>query len=51
MTDWKRIAAGVAPDIPAEDVEKIAPIMEALERAFEPLRATIPLGADVWTPE
>jgi hypothetical protein len=51
MRDWRKIAAGIAPEIPAEDVEKIVPIMEALERAFEPLRAAIPQGADVWTPE
>jgi hypothetical protein len=51
MKDWRKIAAGVAPDIPVEDVEKIVPIMEALERAFEPLRESIPQGADIWTPE
>jgi hypothetical protein len=49
--DWKEIAAGVAPEIPPEDVEKIVPVMEALDRAFEPLRATIPAGTDMWTPE
>ncbi len=51
MSDWRMIAAGVASDIPAEDVEKIVPIMEALERVFEPLRESIPQGADMWTPE
>jgi hypothetical protein len=51
VKDWRKIAAGVAPDIPAEDAEKTVPIMEALERAFEPLRAAIPQGADMWTPE
>jgi hypothetical protein len=51
MKDWRKIAAGVAPDIPAEDVEKIVPILEALKRAFEPLRAAIPPGADMWVPE
>jgi hypothetical protein len=51
MRDWRKIAAGIAPDIPAEDVEKIVPIMEALEHAFEPLRAAIPQGADMWTSE
>jgi len=49
--DWRKVAAGVAPDIPVADVEKIVPIMEALERAFEPLRATIPQGSEMWTPE
>jgi len=51
MNDWRKTAAGAAPDIPAEDVEKIVPIMEALERTFEPLRAAIRQGADMWTPE
>jgi hypothetical protein len=51
VKDWRKTAAGMAPDIPAEDVEKIVPIMETLERAFEPLRAAIPRGADMWTPE
>jgi hypothetical protein len=51
MRDWRKIAAGVAPDIPADDVETIVPIMEAQERTFEPLRAAIPQGTDMWTPE
>jgi hypothetical protein len=51
MKNWTQIAAGVAPDIPAEDVGKIVPILEGLERAFEPLRATIPEGAEMWTPD
>ena len=49
VKDWRKIATGAAPDIPAEDVEKIVPTMEALERAFEPLRESIPQGADLWT--
>jgi hypothetical protein len=51
VKDWRKIAAGMAPDIPAEDVEKIVPIMETLERAFEPLRDSIPPGTDMWVPE
>jgi len=51
MRDLRKIAAGVAPDMPAEDAEKIVPIMEALERAFEPLRESIPPGTEMWTPE
>jgi hypothetical protein len=49
--DWKKIAAGVAPEIPPEDIEKIVPVMEGLERAFEPLRKSIPQGTDMWTPD
>jgi hypothetical protein len=37
------------PAIPPEDVEKIVPVLEALEKTFAPLRASIPAGADVWT--
>ena len=37
MTDWKKIAAALDPPIPAADVEKIAPVLEALEEAFRPL--------------
>jgi hypothetical protein len=51
VKDWGKVAVGAAPDIPAEDIEKIVPTMEALERAFEPLRESIPQGADMWTPE
>lgn len=51
MTDWKKIASALDPPIPAADIEKIAPLLEALEAAFEPLRASIPAGADIWTPD
>jgi hypothetical protein len=46
MTDWKKIAAGVSPEI---EVDKILPVMEALERAFDPLVESIPAGSDIWT--
>jgi hypothetical protein len=51
MTDWLKIASALVPAIPAEDVEKIVPTMDGLERAFEPLRKSIPIGAEMWTPE
>jgi hypothetical protein len=47
MTDFRKIAAGL--DLPPADVEKIAPVLEALEKSLAPLRASIPTGADVWT--
>ena len=47
MTDFRKL--GMAQGIPPEDVEKIVPVMEALEKTFAPLRASIPTGADVWT--
>jgi hypothetical protein len=51
MTDWRKIAAALDPPIPADDIERIAPVLEALESAFQPLRASIPAGADIWTPD
>lgn len=49
MTDWKNLAASADPPIPAADIEKAVPILEALESAFRPLVASIPPGTDVWT--
>lgn len=49
MTDWKKIASALEPEIPAADIEKVAPVLDALEAAFRPLRASIPAGANVWT--
>jgi hypothetical protein len=49
VTDWKKIASALEPEIPAEDIEKVVPVLEALEAAFRPLRASIPAGANVWT--
>jgi hypothetical protein len=49
MTDWKQIALALEPPIPAGDADKAVPVLEALERAFRPLRSSIPAGADVWT--
>lgn len=34
--DWKAAAAAFAPDVPAEQVEKIGPSLDALEAAFRP---------------
>jgi hypothetical protein len=48
MTDWKTIAASVNPPIPAAEVDKIVPVLEALEAAFQPLTLTIPQGTDIW---
>ena len=49
MTDFRKLAASLNPAIPVADVEKIAPVLEALEKSFAPLRASIPTGANVWT--
>ena len=49
MTDFRKLAAALEPTIPAADVEKIVPVLEALEKSFAPLRASIPTGTNVWT--
>lgn len=49
MTDFRKLAASIEPPIPAEDVEKVVPVLEALEKTFAPLRASIHTGADFWT--
>jgi hypothetical protein len=41
MTDWKTLAALRCPDIPADAVARIAPSLDALEKAFRPLAATL----------
>ena len=46
MTDWKKVAAGVDPAIEAE---KIAPVLESLEKSYAPLVRSIPEGADIWS--
>jgi hypothetical protein len=49
VTDFRKLAASLNPAIPADDVDKIVPVLEALEKSFAPLRASIPTGANVWT--
>ena len=44
--DWKAAAQAFAPDIPAEAVERIAPSLAAIEAAFTPLVARIPLETE-----
>jgi hypothetical protein len=49
MTDWKKAAASLDPPIPEPDVEKLLPVMIALEAAFRPLERTLTPESDVWT--
>lgn len=49
MTDWKKTAAALDPPIPEPDVEKLLPVIQALDAAFRPLEASLPPNADVWT--
>ena len=49
MTDWKRVAAALDPPIPDAGIERLLPVMDALEAAFRPLQATLTPEDDVWT--
>lgn len=41
MTDWKKAAQAVAPEIPDSQLDTITPALDALEKAFRPLTASI----------
>jgi hypothetical protein len=42
MTDWGAIAMARSIEIPAQDLDRIAPPLEALEQAFRPLVEDLP---------
>ncbi len=42
MKNWKLAASGMNLGIPEDDLDRIVPVMEALESAFRPLAAGIP---------
>ena len=42
MKDWKQIASAGGLNIPAEDVARISPALDALEAGFRPLAGAIP---------
>jgi hypothetical protein len=46
MKNWKLIAAASNFDIPEAEVERIAPVLDALEAAFRPLVEEIPLETE-----
>jgi hypothetical protein len=46
MKNWKSIAAGNGVPVPEGELEKFAPALDALEAAFRPLVAAIPLEAE-----
>ncbi|HWR52138.1 MAG TPA: hypothetical protein VN428_13590 [Bryobacteraceae bacterium] len=41
--DWRAAARAFAPDIPQEQVERIAPVLDALEARLRPLLTDLPL--------
>jgi hypothetical protein len=47
MDDWKAIAEARGLGIPAAEVAKLVPVMEALERSFRPLLEALPHDADL----
>lgn len=46
MTDWDQVAAGIDQAI---ELEKIRPVLQALEKSLAPLVQSIPRWADTWT--
>ncbi|MGC9970357.1 MAG: hypothetical protein ABSE56_07190 [Bryobacteraceae bacterium] len=42
MKNWKLIATASDFDIPEAELERIAPVLDALEAAFRPLVESIP---------
>jgi hypothetical protein len=46
-TDWRAAARALAPDLPDEDVERIAPILARLDRTLGATLATLPLDLDL----
>jgi hypothetical protein len=45
-TDWKCLAASLAPDIPAQELDRVLKPLESLEQQFRPLVAGIPLETE-----
>lgn len=46
MKNWKQIASGHALAIPDDQFARIAPPLDALEAAFRPLLARLPLEVE-----
>ena len=44
--DWNRIASGIAPEIPASELEKVVNVLQALETQFAPLRQSLPYDTE-----
>jgi hypothetical protein len=42
MKNWQKIAEAHGLNIPASDLERIAPALDAMEAAFRPLTKDIP---------
>jgi len=51
MTDWKAISKALQTGIPDDQLDRIVPILEQLERVWTPLRESIPAGTEMWHPQ
>ncbi|MCC6586128.1 MAG: hypothetical protein IT168_05365 [Bryobacterales bacterium] len=45
MTDWKSVAAAIAPDIPEDQLERIGPLLDRMRAAF--LEQTGSVGVEI----
>lgn len=45
MTDWKSVAAAIAPDIPPDQLERIGPLLDRMRAAF--LEQTHSVGVEI----
>ena len=39
MTDWKQLAAAIAPDIPEDQIERLSPLLDSLRTQLHALDA------------
>ena len=42
MADWKQLAAVLAPDIPPERIEQMAPVLDNLRQQLDALLGEVP---------
>lgn len=49
MTDWKALAEALRIPLTEQDLDRIVPRLEDLERVFLPLRRPIPHSTLPWT--
>ncbi|MFN7994271.1 MAG: hypothetical protein U0Q18_11740 [Bryobacteraceae bacterium] len=45
--DWKKVARGSGVTIPDADLERIAPVLDAMEASFRPLKQTLKPAEDL----
>jgi hypothetical protein len=50
MKDWHKISDGLASGIPTAQIDTIRPTLDALEKLFRPLAATLTPEDDTATP-